>query len=71
MTELPPVPADPAALKAWVASLGRDDLLVKAQQVTSGALTGGVGPFGDFGTGNREIDLARSGGSADLPVRLR
>ncbi len=55
---MPPVPADPAALKAWVASLGRDDLMALAQQLTSGALTGGVGPFGDFGTGNREIDLA-------------
>ena len=39
-------------------SLGRDDLMALAQQLTGGALTGGVGPFGDFGTGNREIDLA-------------
>jgi hypothetical protein len=58
VTELPPVPTDPAALKAWVASLSKDELLALTQQVTSGALAGGYGQFGDFAPGNREIDLA-------------
>ncbi len=58
MTELRPVPTDPAALKAWVASLSRDELMALTQQVASGALTGRLGPLGEFGPRNREIDLA-------------
>lgn len=52
------MPSDPAALNAWVASLGSDELMALAQQLTSGALTGGVGPVGEFGSRNREIDVA-------------
>ncbi len=58
MTELRPVPTDPAALKAWVASLSRDELMALTQQVASGALTGRLGPLGELGPRNREIDLA-------------
>lgn len=57
MTDSPPVPSDPAALKAWVESLGRGELMALAQQVTSGAFAGGFGQFGEFGPRNREIDL--------------
>ncbi|MGB8020423.1 MAG: plasmid pRiA4b ORF-3 family protein [Candidatus Nanopelagicales bacterium] len=67
MTELPPVPSDPAALIAWVASLSRDELMAVAQQVTSGAFTGGVGQLGEHGPRNREIDLPPS---ADEPSLL-
>lgn len=52
------MPTDPAALKAWVAGLSRDELMALTQQVSSGALTGGFGLLGEFGTRNREIDLA-------------
>ena len=58
VTELRPVPTDPAALKAWVASLSRDELMALTQQVASGALTGRLGPLGELGPRNREIDLA-------------
>lgn len=54
----PPLPSDPAALKAWVESLGRDQLMALANQVTSGALTGDSGMFGESGPRNREIDVA-------------
>ncbi|WP_245613977.1 plasmid pRiA4b ORF-3 family protein [Knoellia sinensis] len=53
-----PVPTDPAALKTWVANLSRDELKVLTQQVSSGALTGGLGLLGDLAPGNREFDLA-------------
>ncbi len=52
------MPTDPAALKAWVASLSRDELMALTQQVASGALTGRLGPLGELGPRNREIDLA-------------
>jgi len=58
VTELRPVPTDPVALKAWVASLSRDELMALTQQVASGALTGRLGPLGELGPRNREIDLA-------------
>jgi len=58
VTELRPVPTDPAALKAWVASLSRDELMALTQQVASGALTGRLGPLGELGPRSREIDLA-------------
>jgi hypothetical protein len=48
------VPSDPAALRAWVASLGRDDLTALAQQIASGAFAtvdDGLGPR------NRAIEL--------------
>lgn len=51
------MPSDPAALKAWVANLGRDELMALAQQVASGAFTSGVGQFGESGPRNREIGL--------------
>ena len=57
VTELPPVPLDPAALRIWVAGLSRDELTALAQQVSSGALTDGFGPFGELEPRNREIDL--------------
>ena len=44
-------------MKAWVASLSRDELMAVAQQVTSGALGGGLVQLGEFGARNREIDL--------------
>ena len=52
------MPSDPAALKAWVASLGRDDLMALAQQVSGGAIARGYGQLGDLGPRNREIELA-------------
>jgi hypothetical protein len=57
MTELPPVPSDPAALKAWVESLSRGELMALAQEIASGASTGGFGPMGELDPGNREIAL--------------
>ena len=57
MTELPPVPADPAALKAWVESLSRGELMALAQEIASGGFTGGFGPLGELDPGNREIVL--------------
>ena len=57
MSELPPVPTDPAALKAWVASLSTDELTALTQQVSSGALTAGFGLIGEAGPRNPEIDL--------------
>jgi len=47
VSELRPVPTDPAALKDWVASLNKDELLALTQQVASGALTGHLGRLGD------------------------
>jgi hypothetical protein len=38
MTELPPLPKDPADLQAWVDNLGRDDLMALAQGLTTGGL---------------------------------
>lgn len=57
MSELPPVPTDPAAVKAWIASLSKDDLVALTQQVVGGALTGGLGSLPDLSARNREIDL--------------
>ncbi len=51
MTELPPVPEDPTALKAWGEALGRDDLMALTQQMTSGGLGALAGPS------KPEIDL--------------
>ena len=58
VSELRPVPTDPAALKDWVASLNKDELMALTQQVASGALTGHLGRLGELGQRNREIDLA-------------
>ncbi len=52
------MPTDPAALKAWVASLDKDELMALAQQVASGAVTGRLGSLPDLGSRNREIDVA-------------
>jgi hypothetical protein len=38
-------------------SMGRDDLMALAQQLTNGTLTGGLGLSGEFGPRNREIAL--------------
>ncbi len=51
MTELPPLPNDPADLKAWVEALDRDDLMALAQHITGG----GLGRFAQ--PRNLEIDL--------------
>ncbi len=51
------MPSDPAALKAWVESLSRGELMALAQEIASGAFTGGFGPMGELDPGNREIDL--------------
>ncbi len=59
VTELRPVPTDPAALKAWVASLSKDELMALTQQVAGGALTSRLGSLGELGPRNREIDLPR------------
>ncbi len=67
MTELPAVPSDPAALKAWVESLSRGELMALAQEMTIGAFTAGLGQFGESGSGNREIDLPPA---ADEPSLL-
>jgi hypothetical protein len=58
VTELRPVPTDPVAPQDWVASLSKDELMAVAQQVTSPALSGHLGLFGDLGPRNLEIDLA-------------
>ena len=58
VTEMRPAPTDPAALKTWVESLTKDELMALAQQVSGGALIGGLGLLGDLAPGNREIDLA-------------
>lgn len=52
------MPTDPAALKAWVASLSRDELMSLTQQVASGAMTARLGPLGELDPRNRQIDLA-------------
>ena len=57
VTELPPIPSDPAALKAWVESLSRGERMALAQQMTSGAITAGLGLMGELGPGNREIAI--------------
>src|SRR5664280_1625657 len=57
VSELRPVPTDPAALKAWVAGLSKDEFTALAQQVTSGAFSVGLASLGDLGSRNREIDL--------------
>ena len=51
------MPADPAALKAWVESLSRGELMALAQEIASGAFTGGFGPMGEVDQGNRAIAL--------------
>ena len=51
MTELPPLPKDPADLKAWAETLGRDDLMALAQHITSGDLAAFAA------RANPEIDL--------------
>ncbi len=51
MTELPPLPNDPASLKAWAEALGRDDLMALAQHITSGDLAAFAA------RANPEIDL--------------
>jgi len=66
VTELRPVPTDPAALKAWVASLSRDELMTLAQQVASGALTGHLGLLGERGPQLRD----RPGPPPDEPSLL-
>ncbi len=58
VTELRPVPTNPAALKAWVASLSKDELMALTQQVASGGLTGRLGPLWGLGPSSREIDIA-------------
>jgi len=58
VSELRPVPTDPAAIRDWVASLNKDELMALTQQVASGALTGHLGRLGELGQRNREIDLA-------------
>ncbi len=55
---LPFDPADPATMKAWIASLSKDELMDLSHQVVSGALFTGLGSAGDRETGNRPIDLA-------------
>ena len=57
VTELPPVPADPAAFKAWVESLSRGELMALAQEIASGAFTAGSGPTGELDPRNRAIAL--------------
>ena len=51
MTDIPPLPKDPADIKAWAESLGRDDLMALAQHITGG----GLGAFVD--RRNLAIDL--------------
>ena len=48
----------PAGLKAWVASLSKDELMALTQQLASGALTGEPRALADVGSRNREIELA-------------
>ena len=57
VSELRPVPTDPAALQDWVASLSKDELSALTQQVTSGALTGHLGRLEELDHRNRQIDL--------------
>ena len=52
------MPSDPAALKAWIEGLPREEVMALAQQLTSGTLLGGIGPFGESRPGNREIEVA-------------
>ncbi|MBT9254583.1 hypothetical protein KMZ32_03885 [Phycicoccus sp. MAQZ13P-2] len=42
MSDLSPVPRDPAALKEWVASLSREELADLAGQLLGGSMTGGL-----------------------------
>ena len=58
VSELRPVPANPAALKDWVASLSKGELMALTQKVTSGALTGHLGRLGELDQRNLEINLA-------------
>ena len=51
------MPTDPAEMKAWLASLTREDLLALTQQVGAGLFGGAMADFGGFGPRNREIDL--------------
>ena len=60
MTEMPPLPDDPADLKAWVEGLDRDDLMALAQQITGGGLGAFAAPR------NREVDLPAPPDSPDL-----
>ncbi len=74
MTELPDVPSDPAALKAWVEGLGRDALMAVAQEVTGGAFIGGPGLIDELNPRNREIDLpppVEEPGLLTLVIELR
>ena len=60
------MPTDPAALKAWVASLSGDELMALTRQVAGGALTGHLGPLDGLGWQNRVIDLATPPDEPDL-----
>lgn len=57
MTELRPVPTDPAGLQAWIAGLSPEDILTLGQQMASGALSGPLGLLGGVDQPNRVIDL--------------
>lgn len=50
------MPPDPADLQAWIASLGSDELMALAHEVTGGAFAG-IELLDDVGPRNREIDV--------------
>ena len=60
------MPTDPEELKAWIAGLGKDDLMALAQGVVGGGLASHLGLGGGFDRRNREIDLPQPPAEASL-----
>ncbi len=52
------MPSDPASLKAWMATLSKDDLMALTQHVIGAGATGGLGSLSLLAARTNDIDLA-------------
>lgn len=57
VTELPPLPSDPAALKGWVELLSEDQVASLAQQIVGGGLARSLGRYAELPLRNPQIEL--------------